>query len=84
MNTVSRMVAARPRERPVILVIRETGSRLRIRIRFVRVTYVIFWFHNDLGGALRTDVDLATGARKTIAAGTVEEIPFYGGAAIMA
>ena len=83
MNTVSRMEAASPRERPVMLVIRETGSRLMIRKMFVRVIFTSFCFHNQLGGTLRTGINLATSTGKTIAAGTVGEIALNGGAAVM-
>ena len=77
------MEAASPRERPVRFVISETGSRLTMRKRFVRVTGALFVFYNQLGGTFRTDIDLATGAGKTIAAMTVGEVPLDGSTTIV-
>ena len=83
MNTVSRMEAASPRERPVILVTNETGSRLMIRNRFVRVTLAVFGFHYQFSGTLRTGINLTAGAGKAIAAVTVGEITLNRGATVM-
>jgi hypothetical protein len=43
MNTVSRIAAAKPRERPVILVNRLKVSRLMISKMFLRVKVFVFW-----------------------------------------
>ena len=77
------MEAASPSERPVMLVTRETGSRLTIRKMFVRVIFASFCFYNQFGGTLRTDIDLTTCAGKAIAAVPVGEIALNGGATVM-
>ena len=83
MNTVNRMEAASPRDRPVIFVIRVKESRLMIWNTFLRVKGLVFWFYYQLGGTLRTGINLTTLAGKAVAAGTVSEIALYGGATVM-
>jgi len=66
-----------------MLVIRETGSRLMIRKMFAGVTLAFFWFHNQFGGALRTDINLTAGAGKAVATDSVGEIALNRGATVM-
>jgi hypothetical protein len=44
---------------------------------------LLFGFYNQFSGTLRTDIDLATGAGKAIAAEAVGEIPLYGSSTVM-
>jgi hypothetical protein len=44
---------------------------------------LLFGFYNQFGGTLRADIDLATGAGKTVAAEAVREIPLYGSSTVM-
>jgi hypothetical protein len=77
------MEAASPRESPVMLVIRETGSRLMIRKMFIRVIFLSFGFYDQFCGTLRTGIDLTTGTDKAIAAVPVGEIALNGSPTIM-